>query len=527
MSWLTVVLALVSVALTTFGPGAAALYVLGVRGLPLAALAPAVSTAVLVLGAVGAGLVRLSWSWPAALMSTVAAIAVAALLRRLLGAPEHLRTPRGTGRDHVVAWGTTALALLLTAIPMRAGTGGLTRGPITPDAFTHHELLRHIAATGEASALVLSRGPGVDAGRLPPNPAGWHDVVSVGMQLSGADALLAANASSLVLAGLVVPLGTAYCCAVLLPRWRWAAPSGLLAGTAFVSLPTLVVTFGTLWPFAWATSMLPALLGALLRLLRGRTLRLSDSAVALVAVAGAAVGHPTALASLVLLGTPLALGAATVRWRRRWRNGETRRTAAEVAGTAALGTAAAIALVYVTAGRPPGAPPAMPAAQAVGEAIFDTPLSEAAFGVRSPSWLLGALVVLGAFAAARRAGLRPWLLSWLVAVFAYVVAASALSEDPWRRAITSWWYDDPLRVSALVAVAGAPLTVIAVHSAVELVAARTSGTRSPASRDLWLGGAAVVVLALVSLSTASIREQRVAHDYAPWLAEEEESGTTA
>ncbi|MGY1748076.1 DUF6541 family protein [Modestobacter sp. SYSU DS0511] len=521
MSWLTVVLALVSVALTTFGPGAAALYVLGVRGLPLAALAPAVSTAVLVLGAVGAGLVGLAWAWPAALMSTVAAVAVAALLHRLLGAPEHLRTPRGTRRNHIAAWVTTALAFLLTAIPLRAGMGGLTRGPITPDAFTHHELLRHIAATGEASALVLSRGPGVDAGRLPPNPAGWHDVVSVGMQLSGADALLAGNASSLVLAGLVVPLGTAYCSAVLLPRWRWAAPSGLLAGTAFVSLPTLVVTFGTLWPFAWATGMLPALLGALLQLLRGRTLRLSDSAVALVAVAGAAVSHPTALVSLTALGTPLVLGAATGRWRRLWRSGDTRRAGAEMIGTAAAGAAAAVTLVYVTAGRPPGASPMMPAAQAVGEALLETPLSEAVFGVRSPSWLLGALVVLGAFAAARRAALRPWLLSWLVAVFAYVVAASAVPDDPFRRALTSWWYDDPLRISTLLAVAGAPLTVIAVHSVVQLVAARTSGARRPGSRDPWLGAVAVVFLALVSLSTAPIREQRVAHDYAPWLAEAE------
>jgi len=527
MSALSAVAALAGLLVATMGPGTAVLAAAGLRGLPLAALAPAVSSAVLVIGALVAGLTGLAWAWPVALAATAVAVAVAVGVRRLLGPPEILQVPRRDRAAGLVAWGVAAVAALLAAVPLRAGMGGLRGVAQTPDGERHVGALRLIRANGHGSPLTILHPPHPlfpSVGNAT-RPGAWHDLVSTAMSLTGTDAVVAANVSALVLAGVVVPLGAGYAASALLPGWRWAAPLGMLAGTAFASLPALVVSYGTLWPFAWATGLLPAVLAALVLLLRGWGLparaRWAGLVVWVVAVVGTAAADRDAVFSLGVLALPLLLAAALTRWQTLWRAGSGARALAEAGACAVMAVGLIVADLVVTAGRLPAAPKTMSLAQGVGEAILDTPYSEQPFGVGAPAWLLGAAVLGGVWLALRSPGLRAWTASWVVAVFVYALAGGTPADGPWRRAVTSWWYDDPIRLGTLQAVVAAPLVVVAISGLTRWLTERLRHgpsprvPLSPPRLALVLGVLGLVAVTLLSVQRAGVREDRVRFDYAP------------
>jgi hypothetical protein len=511
VSVLSALAAIASALLATMGPGTAVLAAAGLRGWALAALAPAVGTAVLTAGAVGAGLVGMPWAWPAALVATIAAGGIALGLRRGLGRPDVLELPRRDRTAALLAWGAAGVAALLAVLPLRAGMGGIRGTPRTPDAELHHGLLRAIESTGQGSPLAVLDVGGVDGAGT--RPGGWHDVVAAAMSLFGTDAVVAANVSALVLAGVIIPLGMGYLCAALLPRWSWAGPLGAVVSTAFVSLPTVVVSFGTLWPFAWATGLLPAVLGGLVLVLRARRLPAPALAVLAVAVAGVGAAQFRALGSVAVLALPLLVGAAMARWLRLQRAGDGRRAVVEGAALVGVAVLAVVGDVLLTAGRPPAPPRIMSAAQATGEALFDTPFSEQPFGVPSPAWFLGAAAVVGFVVALRTPGLRAWAVSWAAAVTVYAISASAPTEHVVRRAVTSWWFDDPMRLTTLIPIAAAPLVVIAADGLRSRLATTSWATYRHAG--LILGLTAMAAALLLSLGRAEDRQDRMWFDYAP------------
>lgn len=519
MTDLTAAAAVLATLGVVFGPGAAVLASAGLRGLALAALAPVVGTGLLAVAAVAADLAGLSWGWPVAAVAVAAGVGLAVVVRRAAGRPHPLLLRDRGRRAAVQAGGVLAVAAVLAVLPLRAGMNGLRTEPRTPDATTHLALLRALDGGAPPSLLSVVPVTGPDGVLLGERPSAWHDLVATVLSLTGADAALAANLSAVVLAGLVLPLGTAYACGALLPWWRWAAPAGMLAGTAFVGLPTLVVSFGTLWPYAWSVASIPAVLGAVVawtRPHRSREGGRSSATPALVvaaALAGVGASHPRGLLALVVLAGPLVVAAAGRRWVRLVHEGGRSRALVEGGTGAAVLVAALAAGLAVTAGRPTAAP-VMSVGQAVGEALLDSPLGEFRFGVPGTAWLLGAAVLGGVLAAVRTPGLRAWAASWLLAVVLYTVAASADPGALLRRAVTSWWLDDPLRLAALLPVVAAPLVVVAADAARRAL----PRTLPVAVRGTLAGVAALVVLALLSLDRAEDRRDRVAFDYTPGTA---------
>jgi hypothetical protein len=509
MSWSSTALALVGLLTVTFAPGAAVLAVVGLRGLALAALAPAVSTAVLAAGAAAAGLLGVPWAWPAGLVATAVGAGIALAIRRTLGPPVGLNGPRHGRLPALAAWCAAGVAAVLAAVPMRAGMGGIRSVPQVAGADLHLGMLRIIHATGHGSFLTVLRPPGV--GSAVGRPTGWHDLVSLAMSLTDTPATVAANVSALVLAALVVPLGTGLASAALLPAWRWAASLGIVAGTAFVSLPTLVVAGGVLWPYAWGTGLLPAVLGALVLLLRTRSW--AGGAVVLASLVGAAAAQRLVLGSFAVLAVPLIGAALLERWRQLNREGARRRISVEVVAVSAAVLVAALLDVVLTWHRPPVLPGTMTGAQAIGEAALDTPLSRLPFGVFTPAWLLGALVLTGVLVAVRDRGLRAWAASWCIAVAIYALSVSAVGASTWRRLLTSWWVNDPIRLAAVVPVAAAPLAVIALYGGAQWLARRRPAP--DARRALLYGALGLAVMTVLSLQRADVREQRMHFDYAP------------
>jgi hypothetical protein len=88
-----------------------------------------------------------------------------------------------------------------------------------------------------------------------------------------------------------------------------------------------------------------------------------------------------------------------------------------------------------------------------------------------------------------------------------------VGASTWRRLLTSWWVNDPIRLAAVVPVAAAPLAVIALYGGAQWLARRRPAPDP--RRALPYGALGLVVMTVLSLQRADVREQRMHFDYAP------------
>ena len=521
MSWWAAIPVLLVVLLVVLTPGAAALAALGVRGVPLLALAAPATVGLLGGAAIVLGFAGIGWAPWVVPVVMVVSVLVALGIRRWLGVPEALRQPLPPGGTR--RWiGGAITAVVLGAAPIARGLQRLDRPPQTFDAIFHLNAIRYIVETGRASSLLLGtmNYPGKSQAFY---PAGWHVLAGTVVDLIGADPAAVANAMTLVLAGVILPAGTALATQALMPSWRWSAAVGAVMGTVFAALPVLMVSFGTLFPNVWATACLPAILGATILCLRYSGL---TSWVALVlAAAGVLLLHPSSLFGFALLGLPLLIQALITRWRRLQSSGRGRRVLVDAAALAAIAVVGAVVVArssIFAAVRSYPRPPVETMAQAVGEALLDAPLSALDYGVRSASWLGAGLVVLGFVYAATVRELRPWVWSLALAVGAYAIAAGA-PEGGILRIVTGFWYNDPPRLAGDVPVIAAPMAAIGVWVVARWLGRFVDGSRllsgsTSTARLVRVAGVPVLlILALVLTGGGYARKRavRIAFDYWP------------
>jgi hypothetical protein len=459
-------------------PGWSVLRLIRVRGLLALALAPACSTAVLGGGAILAQLVGVRWSILAAAASTVVALAVALVVRRLTTAGPG--SPRVSGADGLLL----GAGVLLAAVPTLAAMPSLDAYLQRWDAVFHLAALRLIDQTGSASTLTLGALSYGD-GRPSIYPAGWH---AIGSLLPGPPmATLAIGAT--VTAALPWVLG----CGVLaaeLARMT-ARPflgsgvvglGGVLAGLVTASPMSLWTGWGHV-PNAAALATLPAALGVGWRLLRDRTGRPVGVIALLVALLGMALAHPNAVLAAAVLVLPACLGAS-VRALRSPASAD-RRVRRVIAP--ALATVAVVGLLLVFLLTPLAAtvtgytsPEVDSAADAVLEAVAGRyRLWPSVTGVVVA--VLAMVGVVGALIQRRRLPALILLVAWVL----YVDAATGGSLT-----ISSLWYTSAARLSVVVSAVAVPLAA----GALVATAARWRGR---------FGTAAVTVVAAVLIAAVT------------------------
>lgn len=509
MSWLeatpAVAVALVALVL----PGLAVALAAGLRGIPAWGAATPLSVSVLAVGGVAAGLAGAPWGPAPALAVSALAVLVAWGLARLLG-------PR---RDSDPGWlrGTALSAGLLgaglCAAAVVAGIGAPDRVPQTFDAVFHLNAVRRAVETGTVSSL----GLGALASPESPGafyPGAWHAVAVLVAQVCGSP-VVAASAVSVALA-VLWPFG---CLALVRQAIGASVPplvaGGVLAG-AFGAAPFLLLSYGTVWPNALGTVLLPPVLGAAvvtLRLASQDTTGVRRSAVVVAAaLPGLLLAHPNVVVALAVYAVPLtavslALGRLDVLPLRRpvlW----------------GLWSAGCAALVWVVtrssifaATRGTDWRAAESLAQAAGEAMLVAPR-----GLPVPA-VAAVLVLVGVLAA-----LRTPRLAWLVgghgaAAALFVLAAG--SDSPLAQALTGPWYNDAFRLAALLPVTAVPLAALGAAAsarwAARLVrpgmppagpaAPHPEGVRARPRRAPVLAAAAVVVTAvLAGVQGAAVRD---------------------
>ena len=472
-------------------PGVTVALAAGLRGIPALGLAPALSVTIVSVVAVGAGLVGDRLDLSTLLTGTLVLTALGWLVSRAIreGRPPHRDGPAqvGAALAGAVLGGCCAAAAVMRGITVP------DRLPQTFDAVFHLNAVWRILQSGDGSSLTL--GTVAAPGRARAfYPGAWHDVTALVSQTSGASIAVAATAVSIALAAVAWPLGCVVLVRVALGGRAGVLFAAGLLSVGFAASPYVLLSYGTLWPNALATTLLPGFLGcavAVLRLAHDDPIgRARGLALGAVVIPGIVLAHPNVVLSALLLST--VLGAEALRRWARCPVPSSRRSVVAAASftLVAVGEAWLVAWSPLFAAtRPTSWPARETVAQAVGEWVMAAPM-------RAPvPVVLAAAVLVGLVTAVRRPGLR-----WLAACHAAAGAAFALvagSDGPVARAASGPWYDDPFRLAALLGITAVPLAVAgldAVARAMVPTMVRLSRSRVPALATPVLA----VVLAVVT-----------------------------
>ena len=491
MSWIAAAPAVAAAVLVLVVPGGAVGWAAGLRGIPAWGAAAPLSVTVVALAAVGADLVGVRWGVGPVVVATVVAVVVAWGVGRVLGTPLAVdpRWLRGS------ALSATLLGAGLCAAAVVAGVGSPDRVPQAYDAVFHLNAVQRALETGTVSSLRIGTLSSPER-HSAFYPGAWHAVTALVAQ-AGVSPVVAASAVSVALA-LVWPFG----CVALVrqatgPRLPALVAGGLLAG-AFGAAPFLLLSYGTVWPNALGTVLLPPVLAALASAVglspRPAADRGRSAAVVVAAVPALALAHPNVVVTLAVYAVPLT--AAVLAWG-PWRAKSLRahgiRWGAWTLGLAVLLWVVTRSSVFA-ATRGTDWRAAESLAQAVGEGLTVAPRGLPVAAVAA------ALSLVGVVAAAQRPELR-----WLVGCHAAVVGLFALaagSDSGLAQALTGPWYNDAFRLGALLPVTAVPLAALGVA---ELSRWATSRLPAPGRRAPLVAAAAVLATAgLAGLQGASV-----------------------
>ncbi len=337
----------------------------------------------------------------------------------------------------------------------------------TYDNVLHYGAVRAFLDSGRWSFLSMGQyGTAADAAIDPLMtagfyPAAWHVVVALLSDTMGVSPALAANAANVLFCSLVFPLGMFAFLSALFPKDRPAVLAGAFASAAFAAFPWALYMSWPLFPYGSSLAALPVVLFSFVGFFArfAQVGRIGFLVIFIVSCISVALLQPSGIFAAALLLAPycvyLSISAVGGLKVRGWRLFFMRL----LAGAAAV---VLISGIWVALYRAPFLQavvnfrwePSLEPAQAVMDAFV--------FAVEGnpPQWVLTLLALIGIGCALRRSCLR-WLpLSFALSVVVFVAAASLEGEA--RHLLAGFWYTDPYRVGACVALAGMPLVAYAV-----------------------------------------------------------------
>ncbi|KAE8764549.1 DUF6541 family protein [Georgenia thermotolerans] len=433
----------------TWVPGAVVLLAARVRPLLLLALSPAVTLFITYLGTGAAGLV--GWRWSVWWLPVVSAAlgGVLFLVRRRLPGPGEPPVRRWSAAGAIFLAVLVAVAVVVGLRAYLSASQNFYVIPQDYDAVFQANAIRFIADTGVGTAEGLA-GVNAYASTVPTYyPAAFHALAALTSQLAGTGAIVAMHAH-IALWMLSLPLGAA-----ALTRAAGAGPLGsgvaALVSTSFTALPYELIWRG-LVPFTQSLVLVPAILAMLVEGARRR--RPADAAVLAVAAMGAVSTHTSAAASLLVYGAPVIVVLLLLAGADRLR----------LLGWGGLSAVLIAAMIVPTAigiqqTLSNGQPHDWPAVKTLQEGVRTGLLFGT--GYRDTVQLtLAVLVWAGVLAAVlllRRYGVAVALAVGMVGSVGLYVLAVAVDSDL-SLTLTNFWWNDQLRLSALVAVA-APVFV--------------------------------------------------------------------
>lgn len=458
MSWWSIgPLVLVAIGLF-FVPGALVAWASRVRGVALAAIAPAITVSIVAVSALLAPLANLKWSLLPVLGLTALITVIALVITSRTPRPDQVTEYQSRSIKWWVGVGHS-LALLaaafLTGRRLVAAFGRPDGFSQTFDNVFHLNAIRYILDTGSGSSITVSSMTGGGF-----YPAAWHDLVALVASLTGSEITVSVNVVNIVVGAIVWPLGCMFLAHKTLGNRVVVSVAAGILSAAFGAFPLLLLDFGVLYPNFLGNALLPVAVG-----LGVQAMGLANNAAGSKSVAwllffavlpGISLAHPSSTMALVAL----MLAPLLIFWIRFTVTAARRssRPALMVTGMILLLLAGlgAVAVLWKMV-RPPEIAAFWPPVETTGRAIGEV-IASSAIG-RPVSWVVMVLAVAGLVSLIlRRSNL--WLLGMYVVISSLFVIVASFPFGGVRTYFTGVWYNDPPRLASLLPLVTLPLAVV-------------------------------------------------------------------
>lgn len=458
MSWIPALPALLTTAGLVLIPGLVVAFCLRFKGFSVLALAPAFSAAIVGAFGVLAGILNISWSIWVYLAGTVITAAAAYLLtmsrgRRSAGtaAAGGVSSPDKTGSPWRGVWLPVAAAGLAAAMVARR----LQQLIGQPDNFAqnfdnvfHLNAIRYVLDTGNASSLTLGQLQG--EGSLGVYPATWHSFAALTVQLTGASVPLAENSINIVGASIIWTLSCIFLTRTLFGRSPVVTLAAAVLSAVQIAFPFMLLVWGPLFPNTLALSMIPLLIGIVVRLTRGarldsdQPLRRSWWFAFLLGLAGMSTAHMSSVNALLVFVLPLLLALWWQELRKLIGTGAGARKLTVFSVLSVAGAAVALALwVFLRPAFYDNWGTSQTMGGAIGEALTNGPMGTPV------NWLVTVLAFVGIVHLFRIRQHRWLVVSYAISVTLYVVDA-AVERGFMRNFLTGNWYQDTYRLAGFL-----------------------------------------------------------------------------
>lgn len=520
MVWFDLALAVLATLGIVLLPGLAVSLVLGMRGLAAAALAVPAGVTVIVLAALGAPLVGLSWGVVPVLLVTVVIAVIAAVLRFALWRGRDGRPAlRRLSRASLAAWGGAVLILAAQLVVVMGSPENISQ---TFDNIFHLNAIRYALDTGAVSPLTIGAMTSASTGGLPFYPSGWHAVATLVVQVSGVTIPVASNAVMMFFAAIAWPLSIA-----LLIRTLFGASAAVQVTAAAVSValpafPLLLIEYGVLFPYMMSLSMIAVPIAFLVEACRRATwkARWPFAVAALGTLPAIAIAHPGGFVALLVFATVVL----AVFWIRLLLSGAGRRRKIGASLWAVVYAIAALASWYVL--RPPAAARTWGPTETVGQAVGEV-LTVSVWAAPVNLVVAGLVVVGGVVAARRRTVTDAIALGFFLAAAGLYIVVSGLPYWEVRDTLTGAWYNNAPRLAAVLPFAWVPLAAIGGARLWKTLRDLIARVPRPRLRPVLAVVVSVVVLLVIPQATvmrqavASARGAFVVTDASPLLTSDE------
>ncbi|MFJ6427354.1 DUF6541 family protein [Microbacterium maritypicum] len=519
MSWLEAFPVLLISVAVLFLPGYVVARALSLRGLWAWGVAAPASVSVIVLAALGAGVLGIPWSVLPVLVTTLGLALIGFVVARFSRVD---RPARRVSRRTALIAASFVVAALLFGLQIALVVGAPENISQTFDNVFHLNAVRYILDTQNASPMSvggMTSAPGTSAFY----PAAWHSIVALVVQLTGTTIMVATNTVTIATAAVVWPATVALLTVVLFGRRLTIVVSAVLLSGLLPAFPLLMLDYGVLYPYLLGVSLVPAALAAVIQLVRlhGDDDRIPDAVLVLVVlglIPGIAVAHPGALVALIILGM-IAVSLAFIGFLRS--RPERRRVILTSVGFGALALASFAAWRVL---RPPlearGWPTEQTISQALGQALTLSPRYQLIPLLMAVLFVVGVIVV-----AKRHRRADVVALALMFAVTVLFVVASAMPFQPLRDLMTAAWYNNAPRLAALLPVVAVPLAAVGAAWVLAWVRLRVGAPSVRRSVVVGMSVGAVVLLGGQALAMAqAMTAAAVAYRYtetSPLISEDE------
>lgn len=494
-------------------PGGIVLYGLGMEPLACLACAAPVTVGVLGVSGIALGLLGLSGATPLLCLSLALTVAVLAL-----GAATKARREGGRHLRPV----DLALAALYVIVAFATIYQVFIRPADGVDSFvqfddnvTHLGMIASMMDGGSFSALQTSSYPqSLPAAEVPflnagPYPNGWHIVVALAGLATGTSAVVAENAVNVAFAVVAFPLGVLGLLSTTFERVRLARLAGAFTCLASAAFPLRMLTVHGAFPNFAAFCLVPAVSTLFLLLLPAgaeRPVRWRALPAFLAASAGLALAHPNAIFSCVLILLPYLV----LRWIPRLLEGGGKAPRTGHVRAVQLAVFLGVALAWVLGTR-------LDALSSLVDFVwqFSKTPAQAIIDVLSVGYFRGlaqialaALVAIGLASCARQRETRWLAVSYLLVASVFCLGL-CLDYDT-RRLVTGYFYNDPERTAALLAIAAVPLSAAGLASICRALAAALGGLTRPRKTSQAAIGTALVLVVAAGFSCVNYSEEPIA-----------------